>query len=113
MSDSDAFKYTKSYGNVFQDLGYPDADEHLLKAKFARAINRVIAENKLTQIETAKILGIAQPKVSRLSHGQLSGFSIDKLITFLILLNQDIDVSIKPHSKSSDHDSFDTHFSSN
>ncbi|WP_051555089.1 helix-turn-helix domain-containing protein [Legionella fairfieldensis] len=113
MSDSEELKFTKSSGNVFQDLGYRDADEHLLKAKFAMVINRVVAEKSLTQIETAKLLGIDQPKVSRLSRGQLSGFSIDKLITFLILLNQDIEVNIKPHSRSVGRDNFDTHFSLN
>jgi len=113
MSDSDALKFTKSSGNVFQDLGYPDPEEHLLKAKFAMVISKVIAEKNLTQIETAKLLGIDQPKISRLCRGQLSGFSIDKLITFLILLNQDIEVNIKPHSRSVGHDNFDTHFSLN
>jgi|688.fasta_scaffold604840_2 predicted XRE-type DNA-binding protein len=113
MSDSEELKFTKSSGNVFQDLGYRDADEHLLKAKFAMIINKIIAEKKITQIETAKLLRIDQPKVSRLSRGQLSGFSIDKLITFLILLNQDIEVNIKPHSRSAGRDNFDNHFSLN
>lgn len=113
MSDSDELKSTKSSGNIFQDLGYHDADEHLLKVKFAIVINRIIAEKKITQVETAKLLGIDQPKISRLSRGLLTGFSIDKLITFLILLNQDIEVNIKPHSRSVDHNNFDTHFSLN
>ncbi len=113
MSDSEELKFTKSSGNVFQDLGYRDAEEHLLKTKFAMVINRVITEMNLTQIETAKLLGIDQPKVSRLSRGQLSGFSIDKLITFLILLNQDIEVNIKPHSRNIGRDNFDNHFSLN
>lgn len=113
MSNSEELKFTKSSGNVFQDLGYLDADEHLLKAKFAMVINKIIAEKKFTQIETAKLLGIDQPKVSRISRGQLSGFSIDKLITFLILLNQDIEVNIKPHARGVGRDNFDNHFSLN
>ncbi|MBA2656290.1 MAG: XRE family transcriptional regulator [Tatlockia sp.] len=56
---------------------------------------------------------INQPQVSRLSHGQLTGFSIDKLISFLILLNQDIEVNIKPHSKNIGPNNFDNHFSLN
>lgn len=47
--------------------------------------------------QSAKILGIDQPKVSKLLRGILSGFSIDKLMIFLISLNQYIDVNIKPH----------------
>ena len=91
MSDHDELKMTRSSGNVFQDLGYCNPDEHLLKAKFAMIINRIIKERNLTQVGAAKLLDIDQPKISRLSRGQLSGFSIDKLMVFLILLNQDIE----------------------
>lgn len=111
MSDHDELKITRSSGNVFQDLGYPNADEHLLKAKFAMIINRIIKQKNLTQIDAAKLLDIDQPKISRLSRGQLSGFSIDKLMVFLILLNQDIEVTVKPHSASLNGDSFNKHFS--
>jgi len=113
MSDNDELKMTRSSGNVFQDLGYPNADEHLLKTKFAMIINRIIKEKNLTQIRAAKLLDIDQPKVSRLSRGQLSGFSIDKLMMFLILLNQDIEVNVKPHNTSLHKDDFNNHFSLN
>jgi len=113
MNNHDELKMTQSSGNVFKDLGYPDADEHLLKAKFAIIINKIIKERNLTQVEAAKLLSIDQPKVSRLTRGQLSGFSIDKLIVFLILLNQDIEVNIKPHSIKVDNDNFNNHFSLN
>jgi predicted XRE-type DNA-binding protein len=113
MSNDDELKMTHSSGNVFKDLGYQNADEHLLKAKFAMVINKIIKEKNLTQIEAAKVLDIDQPKVSRLSRGQLSGFSIDKLIVFLILLNQDIEVNVKPHQNGFNHDNLDNHFSLN
>lgn len=113
MSDDNELKITRSSGNVFQDLGYHNADEHLLKSKFAMIINRIIKERNLTQVSAAKLLGIDQPKISRLSRGQLSGFSIDKLMVFLILLNQDIEVNVKPHPISLGRDSFNSHFSLN
>lgn len=113
MSDHDDLKMTRSSGNVFQDLGYHHADEHLLKTKFALIINRIIKERNLTQVEAAKILDIDQPKISRLSRGLLSGFSIDKLMVFLILLNQDIEVNVKPHLASMNSDNFNNHFSLN
>ena len=113
MSDHDELEMTRSSGNVFQDLGYPNSDEHLLKAKFAMIINRIIKERNLTQVSAAKLLDIDQPKISRLSRGQLSGFSIDKLMVFLILLNQDIEVNVKPHPASMSSDSFNSHFSLN
>lgn len=110
MNNHDELKMIKSSGNVFKDLGYPDANEHLLKAKFAVVINSIIKEKNLTQAEAANLLGIDQPKVSRLMRGILSGFSIDKLIVFLILLNQDIEVNVKPH-KNKHTNNFDSHFS--
>jgi predicted XRE-type DNA-binding protein len=113
MSDHDELKMTRSSGNVFQDLGYHNADEHLLKAKFAMIINRIIKERNLTQVGAAKLLDIDQPKISRLSRGHLSGFSIDKLIVFLILLNQDIEVNVKPHPASLNSDNLNSHFSLN
>jgi len=113
MSDHDELKMTRSSGNVFQDLDYHNADEHLLKAKFAMIINRIIKDRNLTQVSAAKLLGIDQPKISRLSRGLLSGFSIDKLIVFLILLNQDIEVNVKPHPANLKNDNFNNHFSLN
>ena len=104
MNNSDELKMTKSSGNVFQDLGIPNAEEHLLKADFAMLINRIIKDKNLSQENAAKILGIDQPKVSNLSRGQLSGFSIDRLIRFLILLNQDIEINVKPHTQSINKD---------
>ena len=113
MSDHDELKVIRSSGNVFQDLDYHNADEHLLKTKFAMIINKIIKERKLTQVSAAKLLDIDQPKISRLSRGQLTGFSIDKLMVFLILLNQDIEVNVKPHPAGQNRDDFNNHFSLN
>lgn len=88
---------TRSSGNVFQDLACKNAGEHYLKAKFALLINQLIQERNLTQVDAAKLLGVDQPKISRLTRGQLTGFSIDKLIAFLISLGQEIEVNVRPH----------------
>src|SRR5947199_4695060 len=113
MNNNDELKITKSSGNIFADLGYSNPEEHLLKAKFAIVVNTIIKDKNLTQIDAAKLLGIDQPKVSRLSRGILSGFSLDKLVVFLILLNQDIEINIKPHSSAMFNDNFNNHFSVN
>ncbi|MBA2652969.1 MAG: XRE family transcriptional regulator [Tatlockia sp.] len=110
MNNSDELKITKSYGNVFQDLDIPNAEEHLLKADFAILINRIIKDKKLPQESAAKILGIDQPKVSKLSQGHLAGFSIDRLIRFLILLNQDIEINVRPHSTTINRDNNCKHY---
>jgi len=87
--------YTIGTDNIFQDLGLPDADERLAKTKLAIRIEQIIEERKLKQREVAKILGVTQPKISALKNGQLSGFSMERLIHFLILLNQDIEIIVK------------------
>ena len=87
--------HTESSGNVYEDLGFVDTEERLAKAKLAMCIGGIIDKRKLTQIEAAKILDINQPKISALVNGRLSGFSIERLFHFLLLLNQDIDVVIK------------------
>jgi predicted XRE-type DNA-binding protein len=93
-------KYTTSSGNIYKDLGFADAEERLPKAKLAMKINDLIDERHLNQTEIAKLLGITQPKVSALMNGNLAGFSLEKLLKFLTLLNQDINITVKEKSKS-------------
>lgn len=86
---------TASSGNVFADLGLPDADERLAKAELARQIGGVIRERHLTQAAAARVLGIDQPKVSALLAGRLSGFSLERLAHFLTLLGKDVDIVVR------------------
>jgi predicted XRE-type DNA-binding protein len=87
--------YVKSSGNVFADLGLPDAEGRFAKSELARQIEHIIKKKRLTQEKAAKILGISQPKVSALLHGKLAGFSMDRLLKFLMALNKDIEIRIK------------------
>ncbi len=87
--------YTKSSGNVFEDLDLPNPEERLAKAELARQIENIIKRKRLTQERAAKMLGISQPKVSALLQGKLAGFSIDRLLKFLIALDQDIEIRIR------------------
>jgi predicted XRE-type DNA-binding protein len=88
-------------GNVFADLGYADADERQTKLRLAHAINRVIARRRLTQAAAAEKLRINQPKVSALARYKLDGFSVERLMTFLTALDQDVEIVIrkKPRSR--------------
>src|SRR5215207_5206119 len=81
-------------GNVFADLGLPDAEERLLKAKLATRIAQLIEEKGLTQAQTAARIALDQPKVSRLLRGQLSGFSADRLFAILNRLGHSVEVRI-------------------
>ena len=82
-------------GNVFADLGYPHPEEALAKAKLAHKITRIIERRGLTQAEAAEILDVDQPKVSALRRGKLSGFSLDRLVRFLVLLGSDVQIVVK------------------
>lgn len=92
-------EFTPSSGNVFADLNLPDADDLLAKAELAAKIIAEIQRRRLTQSQAAAILGIDQPKVSALKQGKLSGFSIERLIRFLLLLGQDIEINVKGRSR--------------
>lgn len=85
----------KSSGNVFKDLGLSSPEDRLAKAALASQINHIFKERKTTQKEAAALLGVDQPKVSALSRGSLSGFSIERLIKFLNLLENDVEIVIK------------------
>jgi predicted XRE-type DNA-binding protein len=83
-----------SSGNVFADLGFPDADERLLKAKLATKIAQLIEQKGWTQTQTAERVGLDQPKVSHLLRGRLSGFSADRLFAILNRLGHSVEVRI-------------------
>ena len=87
--------YVVSSGNVFADLGVPNPEEALAKAELASKISALLRERKLTQAKAAKLLGIDQPKVSNLLRGNLTGFSLERLMRFLLLLGQDIRIAVK------------------
>ena len=91
---------TPSSGNVFADLKLPDADHLLAKAELAGKIIAEIQRRRMTQTQAAAILGIDQPKISALKQGRLSGFSIERLMRFLLLLGRDIEITVKARTKS-------------
>ena len=94
-------EYTEGSDNVFKDLGCSNPDEKLAKAELAFIINKIIKEKKLTQKEAARILGVDQPKISALKNGKLSGFSIERLFSFLRALDQRIDIVVHSESQGS------------
>jgi predicted XRE-type DNA-binding protein len=83
-------------GNVFADLGFPDAVDRQTKTRLAMAVNAIVKERRLKQADTALILGIPQPKVSALANYRMEQFSVEKLMSFLNALNQDVEIVIRP-----------------
>jgi phage-related protein/predicted XRE-type DNA-binding protein len=91
---------TPSSGNVFADLDLPDADDLLAKADLAGKIIGEIQRRRITQAQAAEILRIDQPKISALKQGKLSGFSVERLMRFLLLLGRDIEIAVKDKPRS-------------
>jgi predicted XRE-type DNA-binding protein len=89
-----------SSGNVFEDLKLPQADDLMAKAELATKIIAEIQSRRMTQAQAAAILRIDQPKISALKQGKLSGFSIERLLRFLLLLGRDIEIKVKGKSRS-------------
>ena len=91
-----------SSGNVFADLGLPDAEELDTKVRLGAAICRIVEQRRLTQAQVAAALGVNQPKISALLHYKLEGFSVERLMRFLVVLGKDVEIVIrtKPPSRS-------------
>lgn len=88
---------TKGSGNVFRDLGFSEerSAELILKSSLLQAVQEAIKGREWKQVEAAAQLGIDQSKVSKLLAGQMAGFSIERLVHFLSLLGQDVEVTVR------------------
>lgn len=93
-------RYEIGSTNVYADLGFPDAAEMLVKARLVAKIAEIIAEHGYTQTRAAAILGLTQPKLSRMLRGQFSGFSERKLMDCLTRLGRDVQIVVRPTPKS-------------
>lgn len=91
--------HTKGSGNIFADLGLPNAEEHQLKAVLVVQLKHLIAERGLSQVATAKLVGMKQPDLSKLLRGQLKLVSVEKLLRMLTAFDQDVEITVKPHRK--------------
>jgi predicted XRE-type DNA-binding protein len=92
-------------GNVFADLGLSDATDRQTKTRLAMAVNAILKERRLKQTDAATILGIPQPKVSALANYRLDHFSVEKLMSFLNALDQDVEIVIRPRREAVGHTS--------
>jgi len=91
----EAIAVERGSGNVFADLGHPEAEEHQLKARIVGSIHGVLRGRKLTQRAAAALLGLSQPDVSRLLRGQFRDYSLERLLRLLTALDRDVDIVIR------------------
>jgi predicted XRE-type DNA-binding protein len=92
-------RVTASSGNVFADLGLPNPEQELMKARLTLQIYRIIKERGFTQTEAAKIIGVKQPHVSLLMRNRAGTFSVGRLMEFLTALGQDVEITVRSTRK--------------
>lgn len=95
MSDDADETVRHGTANLFADLGYADADAHLLKAGLVRRIHHRIEVGGLTQAQAAKLMGVSQPDVSRMVRGHFRDFSVERLMRFLTALGCEVDIVVR------------------
>ena len=95
-------KYEPSGGNVFKDLGVGNAEDHLIKAQLVYKIDTLLKRRGLKQAEAAALFGVRQPDVSKMLRGEFRQFSVERLLRFLVALDQDVSIVVRPHRSKQD-----------
>ena len=91
-------EHVKSSGNIFADIGLPNADEHLIKATLVLKIDHLLRARGLKQIEAAALFGVKQPDISKMLRGDFRQFSVERLLRFLVALGQDVEIVVREHA---------------
>lgn len=85
--------------NLFADLGFADAEAHLLKAELVSRVQDIMSERQLTQTEAARITSVSQPDLSRMLKGRFRDVSVERLMRMLTRLGCDVDILVKPQGR--------------
>lgn len=88
-----------SSGNIFADIGLPHPEEHLLKAQLVVKITELVKQRKLKQREAADLFGMTQPDVSKMLRGHFHQFSVERLMRFLVALDQNVEIVVRPRRR--------------
>lgn len=86
--------YTISFGNIFQDLGFANAEEKLAKVKLASVITDILEQQQITPQQAAQILGLELEQINNLTNGILKEFTIENLLSYLIKLGQNVEIMV-------------------
>lgn len=94
MDDGEVIEITRGSGNVFADLGLPEAEELFYKARLAHDIATIIKRRKLTQQAASELVGLRQPDLSKLLRGHTERFSVERLFVILNRLGHNVEVRV-------------------
>jgi predicted XRE-type DNA-binding protein len=90
-------RYEIGSRNVFKDIGVTNADEQFVKAQLVFKIDTIMKKRSMKQVEAADLFGVRQPDISKMLRGEFRQFSVERLLRFLVALNQDVEIVVKPH----------------
>ena len=88
--------------NVYADLGFKDADEMLVKAQLVVKIAEILRQRGWSQQQAAKVLGMTQPKLSKMLRGQFRGISEMKMMDCLVRLGRAVKIVVGPGTETSE-----------
>jgi predicted XRE-type DNA-binding protein len=89
----------ESSGNLWADIGRPDAAELHARSQLMRRITEILRDRSLTHAQAALLLGTTRKLVSHLMNGKLSKFSIERLFSFLEALGHDVEIVVYPRKE--------------
>ena len=102
-NDIEANEVETGSGNVFADLGLPDAEEMQFKTQLAVRILEIIEARGLTQAQAAELVGLKQPDISNLRRARLNNFTIDRLLRVLHRLGHTVQLHISEQATEDAH----------
>lgn len=94
-------KKSKAVKSAYHELGFPDADQMLVKAQLAMKIAEILREREWTQQHAARVLGLTQPKLSKMLRGEFRGISEIKMMDCLVRLGRGVKIVVGPETKRS------------
>ncbi|MGO8758330.1 MAG: helix-turn-helix domain-containing protein [Terracidiphilus sp.] len=90
---------TAKVKSVYAELGFPDADEMLVKAQLVVKIAETLRQRGWSQQQAAEVLGMTQPKLSKMLRGQFRGISEIKMMDCLVRLGREVKIVVGPERK--------------
>ena len=87
---------------VYAELGLPDAAEMLVKAQLVVKIAEILRERGWSQQQAAKVLGMTQPKLSKMLRGQFRGVSEMKMMDCLVRLGRGVKIVVGPEGEAAE-----------
>ncbi len=94
MSDKDDFELVRGSGNLFRDFGHSNPELEQLRSILAARIIKVLDAEKITVRKAHELTGIAAADFSRIRRANLGRFTVDRLMTILGRLGQEVEVTV-------------------